>query len=74
MAILVHLFGFREGEFIVAHCGRGGLNLTTSTVLALVTCKECRRRDARRDKPPIIRRPNGPGIVTPAETVEDGEK
>lgn len=64
MAITIHLFGFREGRFTVAHCGRRGRGLSASTVLAAVTCRECKRKD---DRPRIIRRPNGPGIVVDNE-------
>ena len=63
MAITIHLFGFREDAVTVAHCGRRGRGLSASTVLAAVTCRECKRRDQRDDRPRLIRRPNGPGVV-----------
>lgn len=52
MAITVHLFGVQEGDVTVAHCGRRGIGLTTSKILAAVTCRECKRRDRR---PRIVR-------------------
>lgn len=58
--ITVHLFAALEDGVTVAHCGRRGRGLTTTKVLAAVTCADCKRRDGR---PRIIRQPNGPRIV-----------
>jgi hypothetical protein len=68
MAITIHLFGFEEGEVTVAHCGRRGIGLSTSKHLAIVTCRECKRKPSS-DHRPTIRRPApaAPADPAPAE-------
>lgn len=58
--ILVHLFGVNEGGVTVAHCGRRGVGLTTTTILAAVTCKPCKDKPHR---PRVIR----PAPLAPAD-------
>lgn len=61
MARTIHLLGAREDDgIILAHCGLRARGLFVTTVLSVVTCRECKRRDPR---PRIVRlrpMPSGP--------------
>lgn len=55
MARTIHLLGAKEADgVILAHCGLRSPGLFWTTVLSVVTCRECKRRDPR---PRVIRLP-----------------